>query len=55
MQVNKAVQITVEPNKVGREVITGRIYYVDGETLLRSRGGFVTLEGRLFHGGDYIT
>jgi len=38
---NKAVQNTVEQNKVGGEVITGRIYYVDGETLLRSRGDFV--------------
>jgi len=37
----KAVQNTVEQNKVGGEIITG-------EDILRRRG-------RLSHGGDYIT
>jgi len=47
-KINKAVQNTVEQNKVGGEVITGedisrrggRLYYDQGETLLRSRGDF---------------
>jgi len=39
---NKAVQNTVEQNKVGVEVITGRIYYIDG-------GDFITIEGRLYY------
>jgi len=48
-KINKAVQNTVEQNKVGGEVITGedilrrrgRLYYDRGETLLRSRGDFL--------------
>jgi len=48
VHANKAVQNTVEQNKVGGEVITGqdisrrrgRLYYDRGETLLRSRGDF---------------
>jgi len=49
MQANKAVQNTVEQNKVGGEVFTGedilrrcgRLYYDRGETILRSRGDFL--------------
>jgi len=49
---NKAVQNTVEQNKVGGEVITwedilrrqGRLYYDRGETLLLSRGNFLMRE-----------
>jgi len=49
VHANKAVQNTVEQNKVGGEVITGedisrrrwRLYYDRGETLLRSRGDFI--------------
>jgi len=32
----------------GERLLRGRIYYVDG-------GDFITLEGRLSHGGDYFT
>jgi len=49
VQANKAVQNTVEQNKVGGEVIMGedilrrrgRLYYDRGESLLRSRGDFL--------------
>jgi len=41
--VNKAVQNTVEQNKVGEGVITGKdIVYVDG-------GDFITIEGKLYY------
>jgi len=48
VHANKAVQNTMEQNKVGEKVITGedisrrrgRLYYDRGETLLRSRGDF---------------
>jgi len=42
VHANKAVQNTVEQNKVGGEVITRRIYYID-------RGDFITIEGRLYY------
>jgi len=55
VHANKAVQNTVEQNKVGGEVITG-------EDILRRRGDFITIEGRLYYArgetfswGDYIT
>jgi len=49
VHANKAVQNTVEQNKVGGEVITGedilrrrgRLFYYWGETLLRSRRDFL--------------
>jgi len=49
VHANKAVQNTVEQNKVGGEAITGedisrrrgRLYYDRGESLLRSRGDFL--------------
>jgi len=52
VHANKAVQNTVEQNKNGGEVITGevilrrrgRLYYDQGETLLRSRGDFLMKE-----------
>jgi len=56
VHANNAVQNTLEQNKVG-----GRGYYgggyvtLMGETLLRLMGGFITFEGRLSHGGDYIS
>jgi len=48
VHANKAVQNTVEQNKVGGDFLMGetisrrrgRLYYDRGETLLRSRGDF---------------
>jgi len=36
---------------LGERLLRVRIYYVDGGDLLRSRGDFITLEGRLSHEG----
>jgi len=55
VHANKAVQNTVEQNKVGGEVITGRIYYVVRGDFITIEGRLYSLEGRLSHGGDYIT